>query len=307
MRAFWYIGDTPKLDVFGQLPTPLRRELSARARQTLQGAADGGELRLAIAAWKRHTTAELVPLGASDGCFAFGGLREEPTDGEMRAVLAAARTTRPHILVFPELAFSECSLGRLVAVLESESARFPALIALGRAHRPRAVGGHENTAVILDASGAVLLEHEKMEPFSLADGTLEDIVPRVSQNYEYMDTPVGRVVVNVCRDVRSDVPMVMNRALGATLLIVPAYSKRVDFVLEEARVLGARQLAIVIAANSPGEDVRDGVALYVPIRGQASSVCRPIDTAVQGTVHAFSLSLGPGGAAKLRGDRPIAV
>ena len=81
--------------------------------------------------------------------------------------------------------------------------------------------------------------------------------------------------------------MVMNRALGVSVLLVPAYSKRLDFVLEEARVLGARQLAIVVAATRARQGVRDAVALYVPIRGTEGSVLRPVDPAATGTIHAF--------------------
>ncbi|MBK6465355.1 MAG: hypothetical protein IPF92_30775 [Myxococcales bacterium] len=305
MRAFWYVGDARRLDVFGPLPEPTPRALSARARQTLAHAVDVGELRVAIASWKHHTPADLQPLAAAEGCFAYSGYVLEPDDDEVDAVLAAARRSKPHVLVFPELAFSQQGVARLVARLRANVARFPALIALGRGHRSRDSGGFDNTGVILDAHGDVLLEHEKMEPFA-ADVLLEDIVPRQSRAYEYLDTPVGRIVLNVCRDVRSDVPMVMNRALGVSLLLVPAYSKRLDFVLEEARVLGARQRAIVVSANASGAHLTHAAALYAPIRGDASSIALPTDEN-GGTVHAFSVRLGAGAVASLDAPAPFRV
>jgi hypothetical protein len=307
MRAFWFIGDALKLDVFGPLPSPVRRGLPSKTEHTLQGAVDDGELRMVLASWRRHAAVDLVRLPASPGCFAIGGLISEPPDDEVERILTAARERKAHVLLFPELSFSPVGFSRLQSVLASARARYPALTVAGRTHRPRPSGGFLNSAAILDATGRVLLEHEKMEPYSLGDGTMEDIVPRSSNVYEYFDTPVGRLVVNVCRDVRSDVPMLMNRLLGVSLLMVPAYSGTLNWVLEEARVLGARQQAIVAAANSPAEGAEHAVAFYVPIKGRASSISIPAVPAGHGTVHPFRISVGSGGMGKLDVDPPVTV
>ena len=92
---------------FGSSRRRAAREFSSRALQTLQGAADESELRIAVASWRRHSNADLVALAAADGCFAYSGLTTEPTEAELDAVLTEARRTKPHVLVFPELAFSK--------------------------------------------------------------------------------------------------------------------------------------------------------------------------------------------------------
>lgn len=312
MRAFWYVGDARKLDVFGPLPNPRRRDLSDTARQALQAALDERELRLSVASWRQHKIADLRQLVAAEGCFAVGGIDPEPTREEITRLLEVARLSAPHVLLFPELSFSAPAFDLLVEVLKADRARFPALIIGGKSHRPRASGGHLNAGFVLDAAGRILLEHEKLEPFSWRDeesDLLEDIVPRASDDYQYLDTPVGRLVVNVCRDVRSDIPMIMNRTIGASLLAVPAYSKRLDFVLEEARVLGARQLTVSLSANPPGEGIRDGVAVYAPLRGgeEKSFFLRTADPSVTGTVHNFSLILAAGNRAAVHAGEPANV
>jgi predicted amidohydrolase len=307
MRAFWYVGGLRNVGVFGPLPRPRSRTLPPRTRETLTGALTDGELRLAIVSWKRHAPADLASLPARPGCFAIGGLMPEPSASELRALLEAARATRPHLVVFPELAFSKHAFDGLVSALASAGGRFPALTVVGRAHRARPTGGYDNVAAVVDARGRILLEHEKIEPYSTGS-LLEDILPRASGEYEYLDTPLGRLVVNVCRDVRSDIPMLMNRALGVTLLMVPAYSRKLDFALEEARVLGARQRAIVVSANAASSAVGHEAALYAPIKGTGeSSVLREIGADGAGTVHAFSITIGDRGRAKIDGHPRVAV
>ena len=308
MRAFWYSGDARGADVFGPLPTPRERTFDARTTQALQGAVDAGELRITVVSWKRHDLADLQPLSAAPGCFAFGGLREEPTAAELTALVAKLRELRPHVALFPEISFSETAQRGLSDALAAAASRFPVLTVVGRAHSARPSAGFDNVALVLGSRGDTLLSHEKLEPFQWTD-KLEDILPRTSTVYEYADTPIGRLVVNVCRDVRSDIPMLLNRILGVSLLLVPAYSSRLDFVLEEARVLGARQLAIVAAANAPATGTRDAAAFYAPIRGSDSSVVRDHGPATEGpgTAHSFSIRLGKGGAAELAARPPVAV
>jgi hypothetical protein len=83
---------------------------------------------------------------------------------------------------------------------------------------------------------------------------------------------VGRIVLNICRDLRSDVPILLNRLLGVSVVLVPAYSKRLDFAMEEARILGARQRAMVVAVNPPSAALDDGAILYAPVRGSGGQL-----------------------------------
>jgi predicted amidohydrolase len=155
--------------------------------------------------------------------------------------------------------------------------------------------------VVLDFRGQELLRHEKLEPYcDSRDGkaVLEAIIPRTSDSYACLDTPIGRMAVNICRDVRSDVPMILNRLLGVSLLVVPAYSKRLDFVIEEARILGQRQLAVVAVANSRATALSHVAGLYAPVRSQRGQIVAVSDLTPQGVtcatpLHVFELSNGP--------------
>ena len=42
------------------------------------------------------------------------------------------------------------------------------------------------------------MRHTKLEPYTNRQGEMENIVPRESDEYAFVDTPVGRLVVNVC-------------------------------------------------------------------------------------------------------------
>lgn len=128
-----------------------------------------------------------------------------------------------------------------------------------------------NEAVVLDSWGKEVFRHAKLEPFTKRDRGIEAILPRPDRNYVCLDTPVGRIAVNICRDMRSDVPMVLNRLLGSSIILVPAWSKDLTFVLEEARILGARQAAITAAANMPMPMpfCEALAAFYGPVSGRA--------------------------------------
>lgn len=90
-------------------------------------------------------------------------------------------------------------------------------------------------------------------------------------------------------------PMFLNRLLAPTLIAVPAYSQRLDFVAEEARHLGARQGAIVGAVNPPAAELRDIAVFSAPIRsGPKPATAKPnwTDPAHFAMVHAFRLRRG---------------
>jgi predicted amidohydrolase len=177
---------------------------------------------------------------------------------------------KAHFALLPEIALDAQELEELAMYLRSNRARFPCLVAAGLIHRPDGTGHHLNEAVLLSSAGDEILRSRKTEPFhNQTTGEFEDIVGAATAPYQYVDTPVGRLVVSICRDLRSDVQMVLNRAICASLVFVPAYSKRLDFVIEEARVLGQRQSAIVVAVNPSGGGLRDAFAAYAPVRGCA--------------------------------------
>ena len=275
LKRFWYVGRFGDFTSLGRIPTPASRAPGARTVQALQTACDDGQLRVALVTWRRHGRQELRYSDASPGCFAIGGLTRAGRDGLVESLVDMLSEGRVHIAVLPELALDVTELASLRTTLAARARRFPALTVAGLAHARSADGAsHVNEAVVLDARGHELLRHEKLEPYSDSgeEPRMEDILPRQSEEYVYMDTPVGRIVLNICKDFRSDVPILLNRVLGASLVLVPAYSRRLDFILEEARILGARQLAMVFGVNPLADDgLEHGTAGYVPLRGRAKS------------------------------------
>ena len=134
-------------------------------------------------------------------------------------------------------------------------------------------------------------------------------MPRLSEEYPYLDTPVGRLVVNICRDIRSDVPMVLNRAIEASIVVVPAYSRRLEFVRGEAPVLGQRQRAITVAVNPVVADfARDLGYIYAPICGEKwasglthSSADVKLPPSASMAILVYELGLAPDGRGRLDG------
>ncbi len=297
MRTFWYLGDTRHLEAFGPALalTPLRAP--ALLEQALQRACDDDELRIGLVAYRRHELSGLV-VQPRTGRFAVEGVKGGAPAGLLRGVVDALCASRVHIAVFPELALDPSDEQDLRGCLQATARRYPCLTVAGLTHRVREDDAYANEAVALDSAGEELFRYEKVEPFTHSTLGMEDILPRRSLAYPYLDTPVGRLVVNVCRDVRSDMPMLLNRVLGASLVAIPAYSKRLDFIIEEARLLGARQSAITVGINpvtgtasSPGP-LDDVAAVYAPIRGA---------TRCTWTLSARDL------ASPERGDAPVQV
>lgn len=232
---------------------------------------------MALVTWRRHGgPSELRMRNAPPGCFAVDGLARAARSGLLNDVVDRLAEHQVHVALFPELALDSDEHEHMCARLRAQARRFPALVVAGLTHRLSADGtSHVNEAVVLNARGEELLRHEKLEPFSTHTGELEDILPRQSTDYAFLDTPIGRLVLNICRDFRSDVPILLNRLLGTSLLLVPAYSNRLDFALDEARILGARQLAMVFATNPMVDSgLTDATAAYVPLRGKGSEHLR---------------------------------
>jgi hypothetical protein len=282
--GFWYVGHPSESDVFGPSPRPRRIELPARVELALSNARDDDELRIAAVSWRGHDVNKdfVRAPSARPGTFAITGLQSPFPENEFAQVLDVLTEHEAHVAVMPELMVSLAELDHVKSMLQERGRRWPVLLVVGLAHHTRA-GGFANVAVALDSGGREVMRHEKLEPFSMTlpsgASSPEDIVPRESNTYDFADTPVGRFAINVCRDIRSDVPMLMNRSLGITLLAVPTYSERLDFVAEEARVLGSRQHALTVAVNPPrfdkpkSADPNDpdsyrAAYVYVPIKGK---------------------------------------
>jgi hypothetical protein len=270
LRNMHVCGRLDGLTGFGAFPSLARRPLPADVREAFARAKDDErELRIALVSWRdHHDRGDKGPQFESRerGLFAVTGYRSPARPKLLADVLERARERKAHIVVLPEISLGQTELEELRSLLRGGRARFPCLVVAGLTHQ-RGADGYVNEAVLLSSAGDVVLRSKKTEPFYGTKPGLEDIVGTALDEYPYVDTPVGRLVVNVCRDVRSDVPMLLNRAIGASLILVPAYSDRLDFVVEEARLLGQRQAAIVTAVNPRCGHLRDVYAVYGPVRG----------------------------------------
>lgn len=302
----WLAGSTDRLDVFGR-PLELRgRPASGVLAQRLADARRVNELRVSVVTWRRHSG---FTFGQSPaGCFSILGTTPAARPGLVSDVVEELRRTRAHIGVLPELALTTDDFSALRGALSEKAAKYPALVVAGLAHRA-AGAAHVNEAVVLDGSGRVVLSHAKLEPFTDRALGIEDIVPRASTDYSFLDTPVGRIVINICRDYRSDQPMLLNRLLDATLLIVPSYSARLEYVAAEAPVLGQRQLAATIAVNPTHSELDDAAFVYAPVRGCVGLRVRQVDlpSASHLTVLTFSMKSAPGRPGQVHASEAVAV
>lgn len=274
MRNMTVIGDLSRIEGLGPFPAPRIKAVIGRDLERLAEAVDEGLFRIALVAWRRHDLADLDWKEHGSGCFRVDGLRQPSAAGLLEATLERVSFSGAHLAVFPELALPTEDFERLRAWLREQAPRYPILLALGRTHREEN-GTLANVGVLLNALGEILLEHRKREPYTFrspANPSVEllEAIGVGGPVFEVIDSPVGRVALNMCRDIRSDVPILLNRVLGASLILVPAYSPRLDFALEEARILGARQRAIVCGVNPYRRDLRDGAFVYCPVRGSSS-------------------------------------
>lgn len=267
MHRFHYVGRLDALELFGRVPRWTRAFVGARASLPLKAARARRRLRVAVVG------TPYVPTPALDrpapGLFVVQRSWAERLDSDFERWLDVVSDQQAELCVLPECAITEDELGHLCELLRRRDRRFPSLLVVGLVHVPRN-GAHVNEAVLVSARGEELLRHEKLEPFSLEAGEMEDILPRQSESYRVLDTPIGRLAVNICRDVRSDVPGLLNRALGVNLLCVPAWSKRLDFAADEARALGARQHAVTVVANAWGPASPEQGFVYAPFRSSAA-------------------------------------
>lgn len=306
-RTFWLDPMRTRVPLAGGLqPTriPLRNSVAERLADALASS----EMRIAIVELPIHTLSDLDARPTKPSQFSVCG-RKAPSvpPAVMTRLVETLAELRVHIAVLSELALDTAEEAALVHALGARYGRYPAMVVAGRMHRPDGAS-FINSGVVLDGTGAVIVEHEKIEPYTHPALGTEDILPRRSTTYAYVDTPVGRLVINICRDFASDPSVLLNRALDASLLIVPTYSTALDFVSAEAAALGQRHRAVTVATNcghrACGGDAHIGY-VYVPRRGRPKTpragsryagenwvlgADRPAASTV-GTVHPFRIGI----------------
>lgn len=269
--TFWHIPDLRGIDAFGAIPRPVPKE-SVNGFGRLETAASTGDLVVGLVSWRAHAQASLS-LGHGPGWFTVQGVRPAAPPGTMARLVDRLFEAKVDVAVLPELMLDPDDERELLATLAGRLRRYPSLVVAGRTHRANGDGGSfRNEGIVVDGAGSIVFAFEKLEPFfDVQHGQLEHILPRQSREYPFLDTPVGRLVVNICRDVGSDPAMILNRAIEATFLVVPTYTRQLDFIVAEARALGARQRAITITANPTSAvvgELDDEAYAYVPARGR---------------------------------------
>lgn len=309
-RHIHVCGRFDSLKGFGAFPALVRRSLPPGVVEALKRARlDERELRIALVAWRGHEEGALRFTSRQEGTFAVEGYETPARASLLSEALAKVRKLKAHIALLPEIALEPFELEQLQRLLRATPGRFPCLVAVGTTHEATG-SGYVNEAVLLSSTGDDVLRARKTEPYyDKKRERLEDIVGTTPAFYPYVDTPVGRLVVNVCRDVRSDVPMVLNRAIGASLILVPTYSNRLDFVIDEARVLGQRQAAIVAAVNPKGGGLRDVFASYGAVSGCTGDLQElvAIDKSSDLAVQLLRFSIADDNLGQMRAELPVAV
>ncbi len=265
--TFWHIADLRGVDAFGAIPRPLP-VYAENGFGRLETAASKGELVIGLVSWRSHAQANLK-LSRGQGWFTVDGVAPPAPSGMVAQLLDRLVEAKIDIALLPELMLEPADEATLCTTLAERLPNYPSFLIAGRTHQ-RSGGRFKNEAIVVDSAGTIVFAYEKIEPYYEPElGLLEHILPRQSGDYPFLDTPVGRLVVNICRDIGSDPVMLLNRAIEATFLAVPTYTRQLDFIAAEARGLGARQKAITMTVNPTAvAGIDDAAYVYVPARGR---------------------------------------
>jgi len=278
-RNLLFTGTRKGLRVFGRVPDPRPARLPGTTRIALEAARDERALRIAVVCTPHVERA--ATRATQPGLFILVPSWTTRSVDDFVRLFEVIAKKKPELCVLPEGSVSLDELDNLKVALAHRAARFPSLLVAGLVHRAQG-NGFVNEAVVLASDGREIMRHEKLEPFTDEAGQMEHIVPRGSAEYSLLDTPIGRIAVNVCRDVRSDIPMLLNRLFNVDVLLVPAWSKRLDFAAEEARTLGARQGTLLVAANAYAPGAQQASAVYLAIRSGAMPRVEPFPSGLHG-------------------------
>ncbi len=225
-------------------------------------------------------------------------------------LLATLLAERVHIAVLPE-AISRPHRVERAFVRTREIARRSILCwSSPGSHTCREALAHTNEAVVLDGFGREVLRHEKLEPYTDPKLGIENIVPRTSEDYSFPRYRRGTNPSSMCAATFGPTFRSSSTAFSeGTIFLVPAYSERLDFVADEAPVLGQRQLAITAAAANDAATggLRDALYFYAPVRGDRyrKGTLLPAEQAAGAssgaTATTFRIWFSPGRRAELAG------
>ena len=168
------------------------------------------------------------------------------------AGLATEALLRSPVVVGPELACPP--VGELEPVRHSFPGLEPRLFVIGSRHEVTDTGERVNRALLLVGPDASL-HHHKFAPYIAGDAP-EGISPRAPA-LTMLVSREWRVVIAVCKDLLSpDVVATLCR-IGANVVLVPAWSPKLDAFRAAAEMLVSHCHALVLVANGPPRNADD--------------------------------------------------
>ena len=168
---------------------------------------------------------------------------------------------------------------RVLAATREAAARHGLWIQLGSLAVRREDGRYANRAFVIDSAGAVRARYDKLHLFdvTLATGETwrESAVYAPGERAIVVDTPVGRLGLSICYDLRFAALYAALSQAGATVLAIPAAFTRPTgaahwHVLMRARAIESAAFVIAAAQTGTHEDGREtfGHALAVDPWGE---------------------------------------
>lgn len=239
----------------------------------LQEISDDRSLRIGVSQTDvKGLRLELLEQIEGQPCrFVSPGCADPAGHGEvLKQHLARLANSGANLVVFPELAVpAECQSELLESArgLAASTSRHPVLLVAGSYHRQREDGSWENAAPVYGAVGDGLTAHfdtvftaVKVEPVYYPpgepvpeelrhpNGALEGI--RTSGTLRIIDTPIGRILVVICKDCLVDTLRGVINRLRPDIVLVPAMSGGIDRFASFGDDLARRNYCVTAVANS---------------------------------------------------------
>jgi len=175
-----------------------------------------------------------------------------PDQATRIASLAIEALLESPVLVGPELACPQDD--ELELVRHSFPGLEPRLFVIGSRHEVTDSGERVNRALLLVGPDAVL-HHDKFAPYIAGDAP-EGISPRAPA-LTLLVSREWRVVIAVCKDLLSpDVVATLCR-IGANVVLVPAWSPKLDAFRAASEMLVSHCQALILVANGPRRSADD--------------------------------------------------
>lgn len=168
---------------------------------------------------------------------------------------------------------------RVLDAVRDAAARHGLWVHLGSLAVRRADGRYANRSFVIDADGAIRARYDKLHLFDVALATgetwCESATYAPGENAVVVETPVGRLGLSICYDLRFPALYAVLSEAGATVFAIPAAFTRPTgaahwHVLMRARAIESAAFVVAAAQTGVHEDGREtfGHALAVDPWGE---------------------------------------